>query len=72
MDSRLSDLSNVTQPEGWNAADQNLLVAALSAMPAQRLAWLEETLHLAYASGALKTRALITQDDWGAASSRSR
>jgi len=40
----------------WNADDQSLLAATLSATPAQRLAWLEEALHLAYASGALKRR----------------
>jgi hypothetical protein len=72
MDSKSSDLSNVTQPEGWNAADKNLLAATLSATPAQRLAWLEEALLLAYASGALKPRALITKDDWDEASSGAR
>jgi hypothetical protein len=40
----------------WNADDQSLLVATLSATPAQRLAWLEEALCVAYASGALQWR----------------
>ena len=40
----------------WDASDQNLLRATLSATPAQRLAWLEEALELAYQSGALRRR----------------
>ena len=40
----------------WDASAQNLLRATLSATPAQRLAWLEEALELAYQSGALKRR----------------
>jgi hypothetical protein len=56
--------SNVAQPADWNAADQNLLSATLSATPAQRLAWLEEALLVAYASGALKPRRLIEADEW--------
>lgn len=45
----------VEQPE-WDADNQRLLSATLLATPAQRLAWLEEALRLAYASGALKPR----------------
>ena len=48
------------QPD-WNADDQSLLSATLLATPAQRLAWLEEALRLAYASGALKLR--VPQQD---------
>lgn len=40
----------------WEPAAQSLLAATLSATPTQRLAWLEEALALAYASGALKLR----------------
>ncbi len=64
--------SGVTQPDDWNVDDQNLLAATLFATPAQRLAWLEEALHLAYASGALKPKAPIGKREWEAASSRSR
>jgi len=64
-----SSSSDMTQPADWNAADQNLLAATLSATPAQRLAWLEEALHLAYASGALKPRSPIPRNDWDAMSS---
>ena len=56
--------SNVAQLADWNAADQNLLSATLSATPAQRLAWLEEALCVAYASGALKPRRLIEKEEW--------
>jgi hypothetical protein len=47
----------------WDAAQQDLLAATLSATPAQRLAWLEEALRLAYASGALKPRRFIREWD---------
>jgi len=40
--------------------------ASLAATPAQRLAWLEEALQLAYATGALKPRKLLTQEEWDA------
>jgi hypothetical protein len=56
--------SEMTQPVAWSADDQNLLSATLSATPAQRLAWLEEALSLAYASGALKPRRLIEKEEW--------
>jgi hypothetical protein len=50
------------QPEAdWDAAQQDLLAATLAATPAQRLAWLEEALRLAYASGALKPREPIQE-----------
>lgn len=68
MAGKPSGSSDVTQPVDWNAADQCLLAATLSATPTQRLAWLEEALHLAYASGALKPRRLIEKREWEAAS----
>mgnify|MGYP000902703490 CR=1 FL=1 len=58
-----------TSSTNWTADEQNLLAATLAATPAQRLAWLEEALRLAYASGALKPRLPITQRDWDAISS---
>ena len=61
-----------TSSTNWTADEQNLLAATLAATPAQRLAWLEEALQLAYASGALKPRSLITQRDWDATSSGPR
>ena len=51
-------------PQGdWDAARQDLLAATLAATPAQRLAWLEEALRLAYTSGALKPRQFIKDSD---------
>lgn len=38
----------------WEGARRDHLRLALSATPAQRLAWLEEALELAYRSGALE------------------
>ena len=58
--------SGATQAEHWDASDQSLLSATLMATPAQRLAWLEEALQLAYASGALKPRKFLTQEEWDA------
>ena len=40
----------------WDGARKQLLKTTLSATPAQRLAWLEEALELAYRTGALGTR----------------
>jgi hypothetical protein len=60
-----------SQPD-WNADDQNLLSATLSATPAQRLAWLEEALRVVYASGALKPRRLIEKEEWEGMSSSPR
>lgn len=56
----------------WQASDQSLLAATLAATPAQRLAWLEEALHLAYASGALKPIRPISQEEWEAMGSSPR
>ena len=64
-----------SEPAGkihWNADEQSLLVASMAATPTQRLAWLEEALHVAYASGALKPRTLISQEEWEAMGSTSR
>lgn len=57
-------------PEGWNAEGQSLLAATMAATPAQRLAWLEEALQLAYATGALKPRRLMTKEEWDAMGSQ--
>ncbi len=54
------------QTEHWDASDQSLRSATLMATPAQRLAWLEEALKLAYATGALKPRRMLTQEEWDA------
>jgi hypothetical protein len=53
-------------PTDWNADNQNLVVATLMATPTQRIAWLEEVLQLAYATGALKPRRFITKEEWEA------
>jgi hypothetical protein len=36
------------------------------ATPTQRIAWLEEALQLAYATGALKPRRMLTEEEWDA------
>jgi hypothetical protein len=64
MTNKLVVSSDAMQPTDWNADDQNLLSATLSATPAQRIAWLEEALSVAYASGALKPRKLIDKEEW--------
>ena len=45
----------------WEGAREQLLKATLAATPAQRLAWLEEALELAYLAGALKREPKPTQ-----------
>ena len=40
----------------WKGARRQLLESTSAATPAQRLAWLEEALELAYRSGALDRR----------------
>ncbi len=40
----------------WEGARQQLLESTLAATPAQRLAWLEEVLVLAYRAGAFETK----------------
>ena len=64
MANKLAVSSDAAQPKDWNADDQSLLSATLSATPAQRIAWLEEAIRVAYASGALKPRRLIEKDEW--------
>ncbi|MDH4303589.1 MAG: hypothetical protein OEV53_05970 [Nitrospira sp.] len=66
MDGKQDDSSAELQAARWDARDQSLLSATLMATPAQRLAWLEEALQLAYASGALKPRQFLTQEEWDA------
>ena len=61
MTAKTSHPQESSQQSDWDADDQNLLSATLLATPVQRLAWLEEALHLAYASGALKPR--VPQQD---------
>ena len=58
--------------ENWTAGEQSLLAATLAATPTQRLAWLEEALRLAYATGALRPRRMITKEEWEAMSSSPR
>jgi hypothetical protein len=41
---------------GWEARRVEQVILALRATPAQRLAWLEEVIALAYRSGALPKR----------------
>ncbi|MBM4126374.1 MAG: hypothetical protein FJ247_03365 [Nitrospira sp.] len=53
MEAKSLPTSSETPRSEWTALDQRLLDATLSATPAQRLAWLEDALRLAYASGAL-------------------
>lgn len=40
----------------WEASRQQFLESVMRATPAQRLAWLEEALELAYRAGALDAR----------------
>lgn len=49
-----------------SANSETFLEASLAATPAQRIAWLEEALQLAYATGALKPRAFLTKEEWDA------
>jgi hypothetical protein len=58
--------SREEQAAHWDASDQSLLSATLAATPTQRIAWLEEALQLAYATGALKPRRMLTQEEWDA------
>jgi hypothetical protein len=55
-----------------NADPETFLEASLAATPTQRIAWLEEALQLAYATGALKPRKFLTQEEWDAMGSSSR
>jgi hypothetical protein len=66
----MADKREVTSEEEqaahWDSSDQSLLSATLAATPTQRIAWLEEALQLAYATGALKPRRMMTQEEWDA------
>lgn len=64
--------SERAQPVDWNASGQSLLSATLAATSAQRVAWLEEALQLAYATGALKPRRMISKEEWEAMGSSSQ
>jgi hypothetical protein len=64
--------SEPTGEVNWSADDQNLLAATLMATPTQRIAWLEEVLQLAYATGALKPRRMMTKEEWDATGSSNR
>lgn len=64
--------SGKTQAGDWDASDQSLLSATVMATPAQRLAWLEEALCLAYATGALKPRRFLSKEEWDAMGSTSQ
>lgn len=66
MAGKQNDSSAEPRAVKWEASDQSLLSATLMATPAQRIAWLEEALQLAYATGALKPRRFITQEEWDA------
>lgn len=66
MADKLEAASGEEQTEHWDASHQSLLSATLMATPAQRLAWLEEVLQLAYATGALKPRRFISKEEWDA------
>jgi len=59
MADKLETGSGEKQTEYWDGSDQNLLSATLMGTPAQRLAWTEEALQRAYATGALKPRRFI-------------
>lgn len=54
------------QVKHWDASEQSLLSATLMATPTQRIAWLEEALQLAYATGALKPRRFLSEEEWEA------
>ena len=52
--------------------DRTFLETMRVATPTERVVWLEEALRLAYASGALKPRKLLTQEEWEAMGSLPR
>jgi hypothetical protein len=45
--------ANDWQADDWESSRRRALTIALGATPAQRLAWLEEAIRIAFASGAL-------------------
>jgi hypothetical protein len=66
MTDKQTPASKPIREADWNADDQSLLAATLMATPTQRIAWLEEALQLAYATGALKPRRMLTKEEWDA------
>lgn len=58
--------TGLTEAEDWSGDSQSLVDAMLAATPTQRIAWLEEALQLAYATGALKPRRFISKEEWDA------
>lgn len=66
MEEKHEPASGEEQVVRWDASDQSLLSATWMATPTQRIAWLEEVLKLAYATGALKPRRILTKDEWEA------
>ncbi len=71
MANKCEGTSHEAPTKNWDASDQSLLSATLLATPTQRIAWLEEALRLAYASGALKPRRFISKEEWEAMGSSS-
>jgi hypothetical protein len=51
-----SDSARDLEKVAWDSQKDALIDAVLAASPAQRLAWLEAALHLAFASGAITPR----------------
>lgn len=66
MADKLTPSSEQTREVDWNTTDQSLISTTLMATPTQRIAWLEEALQLAYATGALKPSRFITKEEWDA------
>ena len=54
------------------ASDQAFLEAMRLATPTERIVWLEEALHQAYANGALEPRRFIGKEEWEAMGSLPR
>ncbi|MBK9305525.1 MAG: hypothetical protein IPM58_00150 [Nitrospira sp.] len=66
MADKCEGASNKEQTKHWDASDQSLLSATLLATPTQRIAWLEEALQLDYATGVLKAREFLSEEEWEA------
>lgn len=64
LDGDHDDFSADAHAVRWKASDQSLLSATLLATPTQRIAWLEEALQLAYATGALKPKRFLSKEGW--------
>ena len=48
--------------DDWDTARRRKFTLALAATPAQRLAWLEEAIRLAWSAGALPRRSALPSD----------